>query len=289
MDRLGRQTYGLYAVSPLQRAIIPVWQKRIIQAIDGMWRWANVPREHHKLNADMFSLDKWPGLPIEEAIEKAKALAQSTVNEYTAGIESKVPDQGYVTLGTVDILPIEHSSTSYMQPNELLNQISDQIWGAVNIPKSVVMGTSDSSFASEVLISNYTSIKILQIAEKVGWMILENTKKRLRSIDSSYPIEFLDIKLDFTLAATEIDQIKKMSAMAVSGIYTYDECRDVTKHQSLEPEQYNKLVKSGSTLNESGEYESDEPDPSYPETSHTRNSRPTGAGMSKAEKSVSSK
>lgn len=286
-DKRKRKTFGLYAVSPLQRAIIPVWQKRIIMAIDAMWRWANVPRDHHKLNSEMYSLDKFSAAGgIDEMISAAKKSAEADCQSYSDMLASKLPDQGYVTLDTVSIEPIEHATAGYMAPNELFTQITDQIWGAINVPKSIVTGVSANSYASELLISNYTNTKVMQIAKKVSKPILENIKKRLLRIDPSYPVEYLDIKLDFTLAATEIDQVKKSVAMAGSGIYTYDECRAVTKHPNLKKEQYGQLVRNGATIGADGDYE--DPEPKYPDTPQSRNQRPTTPGMSKAEKSTSS-
>ena len=29
--------------------------------IDLLWRWSNVPREHHKLSSELFTLDKFEG------------------------------------------------------------------------------------------------------------------------------------------------------------------------------------------------------------------------------------
>lgn len=286
-DSRGRMTYGMYAVSPLQRAIIPVWQKRIIMAIDAMWRWANVPRDHHKLDAEMYSLDKFSGAGgMQEMMDAARKAAERDCNAYADMVSAKLPDQGYVTLNSVEITPIEHPTAGYMAPNELFNQITDQIWGAINVPKSIVTGVSANSYASELLISNYTNTKITQIAKKVSKPVLENIKKRLKKIEPSYPVEYLKIKLDFTLAATEIDQVKKSVAMAGSGCYTYDECRAVTKHPVLKKEQYGQLVQAGAKVGTDGDYE--DPEPKYPDTPQSRNSRPTGVGMSKAEKSTSS-
>jgi len=286
-DKRGRMTFGLYAVSPLQRAIIPVWQKRIIMAIDAMWRWANVPRDHHTLNSEMYSLDKFAAAGgIDEMIAAAKKSAEVDCQSYADMISAKLPDQGYVTLDTVKITPIEHATAGYMAPNELFTQITDQIWGAINVPKSIVTGVSENSYASELLISNYTNTKVMKIAKKVSKPILENIKKRLLQIDSSYPVEYLDIKLDFTLAATEIDQVKKAAALGTTGCYTYDEVRSVTKHPKLKKEQYGQLVRAGATIGSDGNYE--DPEPKYPDTPQSRNQRPTTPGMSKSEKSTGS-
>ena len=62
-DSKGRSTFGIYSISPLQRCIIPIWMKRQIFIIETMWRWANVPREHHTIEAEAYKLNLYPGTP----------------------------------------------------------------------------------------------------------------------------------------------------------------------------------------------------------------------------------
>ena len=287
-DRFGRKTYGLYATSPCQRAIIPVWNSRIIKSIDSMWRWANVPVDHHKLSSLMYSLDKFPIGDMDERMASASAAAELDCTNYANNIASKTPDQHIITTDGVEIVPIEHSTAGYMQPNDLLEQINTQIWSAMNIPKFVVTGTSDSSYASELLISNYMEAKIVEITRKVMKPILENTRKRLALLypGKNFPVDYLQTNVDFALAATEIDKVKKSVAMAGGEIYTYDECRKPTGHSTLKPDQYNKIVRKGRDIEPDGTYKVGENESIYPDTSTSRNQRPTSPGMSKAEKST---
>jgi len=280
-DRLCRLTYGLYPVSPLQRAIIPVWQKSIIIAIDAMWRWANVPRDHHKLNSEMFSLDKFPGSDMVSVVDQSIKAADKVIKAYAAEVSAKAPDQGYVTLDTVTIEPLEHANAGYMAPNDLLTQISDQVWGAIAIPKSIVTGVSGNSYASELTIANYTNTMILHLAGRATIPILENMKKRLQSYNKGYPVDYLKVKLEFKLATTELDEIKRGAAMASTNCYTIDECRNETGHSHLDPKDYDKMpgaVNAASSMKN---------EMNYPDTPQSANQRPTVAGMSKAEKSVS--
>jgi len=302
-DSRGRQTFGLYAVSPLQRAILPVWQSRIIRVLDIIWRWANVPRDHHQLNSEMYDLINFPVGTPQERLEEAAKAAKTDCETYAKSISGKAPGHDIVTTDAVAISPIEHTTATYMAPNDLLKQAEAQIWDSHGIPKSVVTGVSDSSYASEVLISNYTAGVIVQMTEIVSKPLVENMRKRLLRLypDKHFPVKYLTAKIDYTLAATEIDNVKKSVAMGGSELYTYDECRDETGHSPLKKEDYNKIVRKGVRLDDKGEYEEPEPEvyqagtgkkvsgsaTKYPDTPHSRESRPTGVGMSNAEKSTS--
>ena len=157
-DRLGRCTYGVYSISPLHRAVLSIWWKRQVQIIDLLWRARNVPREHHAVKADVFSLNQFDGKDWQTKRVNAQVAAMQWMKDYTLSLQKQAPDAGYVTLDTVDIKYISPNS-SYMQTNELYQQIEDQIWTALNIPPSVVNGQGTSSYASELVISNYVSAK----------------------------------------------------------------------------------------------------------------------------------
>lgn len=288
-DILGRSTFGLYAVSPLQRLITTVWQMRIITVVDLMSRIANVPRDHHKLNAEMYSLDKYPG-DFQEKVNSAKSMAAADCESHARKISGMMPDEHVVSLNTLEISPIEHSNVKYMGQNEIINQLSDKIWTSINVPKSIVTGISSSSYASELIMTNHAAIKIKDITAKVSEPILENMKKKLKALNSNYPVEYLRVKMDFSLANTDIDNVRQMSAMSVSHCYTYDECRAKTKTPALRKEQYGQLVSQNGTIGDDGNYEIPENTGlKYPDTSQSKNQRPTMAGMSSSEKAMSSK
>lgn len=236
LDSKGRQTFGLYAVSPLQRAVIPVWQKRQIMIIDILWRWSNVPRDHHKLDMEMFTLDKFPGTKEEKQIAAQRAV-NSMIAAYASALESKVPDQGYVTTSAVDILPIEHSSSNYMSPNEAISQLTDQLWGALGVPKSIVTGASGNSYASELIISNYTAVKIISVANTIADIILDNIRRRLLLLNKKYPVDLLEAKMKFELANSRLERYRQMAIMASLGCYTEDEVRAVDDSPPLAADQ----------------------------------------------------
>jgi len=240
-DLRGRQTFGLYAVSPLKRAVIPVWQKRQITIIDILWRWSNVPRDHHTLDMEMFTLDKFVGTKDEKMVA-AQSAVNNMIAAYAKALEDKVPDQGYVTTSAIKITPIEHSSSNYMAPNDIILQITDQLWGATGVPKSIVTGSSSNSYASELIVSNYMAVKVIATANNILDVIIDNIKKRLLLINARYPVDLLEAKLKFELANTKLERYRQEAVMAGIGVYTEDEIRAVDDYAPLAEDQRKNIV-----------------------------------------------
>lgn len=241
-DLLNRQTYGVYSLSPLQRAILPVWWKRQTMIIDIMWRWRNVPREHHKLDSSMFTLDKFSGSKSEK-ITAAQNSATTTIASYIETMKNQDPDTGYVTLDNVDINTIRQSS-SYMQTNELMKQLDEKTWIALNIPESIVNGKNTGSYASELVVSNYVTAKVIQIAEKFKPTLLGLIRERVLAIDDSLPVHKLDIKLELMMAASKMELYRQAAIMASIGVFTDTEIRELTQHGPLTDDMRNEIVKS---------------------------------------------
>lgn len=268
-DNLGRRTFGFYSVSPLERTIMNVWWKRQITTLDVLWRYRNLPRDHHKIKADVYSLDKYSGADWATKRSKAKMDADSFISTYTAAIASQAPDQGYVSLDTVNIERIGGNSAN-LGTNELLKQIEDHIWTALNIAPSTVNGTGAGSYASELVISNYVSGKVVQLAGKAKPVLLDLMRKRLLEIDSSFPVAELDMKLELTMAASQMENVRQMTLMASVPIFTENELREQVGKEPLADEQRDSIVvtKSGATTGQA-EKQEDLDNPDYPNTPET--------------------
>jgi hypothetical protein len=213
--------------------------------LDILARQGALPREHHKISAEMFNLNFFSGTP-EEKLTKATAAIKSFIDTYAEDIKTKTPDQGYVTLDTTTIDTINNGGgANYLQTNELISQINDQIWAALNMPKSMISGESSSSYSSELIIANYVCQKVLQIANKVKPIVLNNVRKRLTLMNSAYPVDKLDIKIELDIVSTEIEKMRKMAIMGQLGIFTETELREMVGKDPLRPEQRDELVKTG--------------------------------------------
>lgn len=243
-DSRGRSTYGIYSSSPLHRTILPVWWKRQTMIIDIMWRFRNVPREHHKISAEMFSLDKYVG-DMTTRRTSAMADAKTFLDNYVDTIKNQMPDQGYATLDTVSIDVIDNGTAKYMQPNELIDQTNNQIWAALNMPKSMISGESTSSYASELVIANYVTQKVNQLTNKIKPVILKVLRARLKRLNSSYPVDKLDLKMELSIASTELEVFREMAIMADVGVFTESEIREKGKYKPLREDQRDGLVVKG--------------------------------------------
>jgi hypothetical protein len=243
-DTRGRSTYGVYSSSPLHRTILPVWWKRQTMIIDIMWRYRNVPREHHKISAEMFSLDKYLG-DISTRRASAMADAKTFLDTYVETIQNQMPDQGYATLDTVDISVIDNGSAKYMQPNDLIDQTNNQIWAALNMPKSMISGESTSSYASELVIANYVTQKVNQLTNKIKPVILKVLRARLKKLNSTYPVDTLDLKMELSIASTELEVFREMAIMADVGVFTESEIREKGKYRPLRDDQRDSIVSKG--------------------------------------------
>lgn len=161
----------------------------------------------------------------------------SAINSWSAKLHLDAPDQKYVTSSNITIDPIEHNGSSYMDSNGLLTQINDGIWDGIGMPKSVIRGKSDGSYASELVIASGASLFIEQIAKKIARVVLENMRERLLLINPSYPVKQLDIKISFELAQSRLEKMKNVQLMKEAGIFTMTEAREEVDSPPLTEQQ----------------------------------------------------
>ena len=248
LDRRNRQTFGIYGISPLQRCIIPIWMKRQVYIIETIWRWANVPREHHIVNAEAFNVALFPGTPVQKRKAADKAM-RAYIHQYAESLKKLGPDQKHVTSSNVTIANLEHAGSSYMDSSALFEQIDTSVWDAIGMPPSVIRGQSDGSYASELIIASGASLRVEQIAKKIGKVILENTKERLLQINQNYPVNHLDIKIHFELAASRLEKLKTGQLMKDIGVFTPVEIREEIGYAPLTEQQIKEdgIVTNGNT------------------------------------------
>ncbi len=272
-DNMGRITYGVYSISPLLRTQIPTQMKRQSLIIDLLWRSLNVPREHHKIASDIFSLDKYEGSPTQRR-EQAVRDAQSAMASYTDKLKKRTPDQGYVTLDTTDIKTVE-TKTSHLDTNDLVKQYDDKIWTAMNMAPSLVNGQGSSSYASELVISGYVSTKIIQLAEKIKMPILHIIRNRILEIDNTLPVERLDMKFELVMASSKLELFRQLAIMVDAGVFTEDELRELVEYLPLTEDQRGQVVKNGTyetvkeAANDAVKGGGFTKNPDYPETPHS--------------------
>ena len=281
-DSKGRKTFGIYSISPLHRTILPIWEKRQITIIDVIWRWRNVPREHHQIDASFFDLGKYPG-NIEQRRKAANADLDKVIASYSNTLKNQTPDQGYVTSSAVKIDSIDHSA-SYLSTNDRIIQNSDQVWTSLSIPRSVIAGGSGGSYSSDLVLSTYVANKIEQLANKIKPIILDNIRKRLLAIKSSYPVDDMDIKIEFVMANSKIELARQMVMMKDVGIFTETELRNLLGYLELREDQRQYIVNAISQSPEPTIPAGAQP----PETPHSDSQHSTDAGTATVNRSLRS-
>lgn len=236
-DMMGRKTFNMYSLSPMHRAVLPVWWKRQMMIIDVLWRYQNVPRPHYTLKSENFmGSGTFTGTTIAEREQQRQTEFNTLMSSITDTIKKQDPSQGLVSSDLLDSKMLE-SRSQYTNPNDLMSQIKADIYTGLNIPPSVVDGSGSGSYASELVISNYVSSKVIYLAERIKPMILDNLRERLLTINRSYPVDKLDIKLELTIAESNLDVYRMCLLMKQSELYTPDEIREVSGHAPLTEEQ----------------------------------------------------
>lgn len=235
-DAKGRSTFGIYGTSPLHRCVVPIWMKRQLYIIEALWRWANVPREHHKISADAFNLMLYQGT-AEQRRKSAEADFRKFADRYASDVKNQEPDSAYITSSNIEISNIEHTASAYMQSNELLKQIDESVWDGLSVPKSVIRGKSDGSYASELVVASGISSRVEQVAKKIGRVLLINMRQRLLKINPQYPVRHLDISISFELAQSRLEKMKQMQILGSLGAFTMTEVRAEGDHPALTDDQ----------------------------------------------------
>jgi len=258
-DLLGRYTFGVWSISPLETLKSLVLWKHQMLYTDILWRMRNVPREHHKLDLSMFSPDLYSG-SIQERISKARQDAKRVLEEYANNVKYLKPDQGYITSKDVEITYVEPRSTNYRDPNELLNQISDFILSAIGIHPGAVKGKSASSYAGELIVKGYTGL----VAQNLCRVIAEQLDNQLLG-GAREPVCFLELDIDRS------ERVRQAAILARLGIMTINELRQYLGLKPIEggdviPE----LQMRGRPVGTPEEDNKQSPWPSYPTTPESR-------------------
>ena len=191
--------------------------------IDVLWRWRMVPHEHHKISSSLFDISRYSGT-IEERRQKATQDAETTIRNYITKLKTQAPDQGYVTTDNIDIGVVE-SKTKFMESNELLAQLDEKVWQALNLPESTVSGRARGSYASELVSSSFVGIKVSALMAKIEPVLLDILRRRVKTVDKSLPYDRLRLEYGFELEAAKIEKFRAASIMASLGAFTLEEIR----------------------------------------------------------------
>ena len=289
-DCKGRVTYGIYGVSPLRRAIVSVWYRRIVMSNDAAWREKAFPREVHQLSAESFNTTNFTGTP-KSKMEQAQSAASSAIEQHRSNISGITPDQPLVMLDTTDVKIVEPTNATHLEANAVIGQMTDSIFCAIGMPRSIVEGKSSSNYAGELIIYSHANDKIAQVANKISRAIIIAMKRKLLLMNAEYPVDLLDITTSFDLAANPLENAKIAQLMYAMGTFTDDEIRaqmkfkPLTNDQKAEIKKRNDMMaanKQKSVINNGGQSgATSDGNVKYPTTPQSANQQPSDLGDSK--------
>jgi len=248
-DILGRYTYGVWSVSPIEPLVPRLYWKLAALRTDILLRRKIVPREHIKLDLSMFDPNQFEGKTREERIRKARQAAQKFVNEIIQdlGKPLKEPDQSYVTDKDVEIDYVEPRKVTYADPSPLFDQINQSIFAAIGPIETAVTGRGRRTFATELVISSYVTICAETIADIIREQLVELIRRHIRV---KYPGEFseddldkIDVKIQLILGIERGEVARQVAVLRTTGLFTMDELRAIAGAPPLSPSQREELLK----------------------------------------------
>lgn len=224
-DRLGRLTFGIYSISPVEPLIPTIAWKFSITETDILWRSRNVPREVHKLDFSHVDLSKVSG-SLEERISKVKSIIEEELRSYANKLKDKKPDQGWVIPKDVEIEYVEPKSVTYLKPNELVAQLEQEICIALGFPYSLLT-TGAKGYASEFINSSLTSIMARMLCQKIAEALKPFVEKKSK-------VNGLKLKLSPAAQHERGELIRQIAVMVSTGLFTANEIRELLGYPPFE-------------------------------------------------------
>ena len=289
-DTVGRLTFGVWSLSPLEPLKPRLYWKLAVLIDDIILRHRLVPREHHKLDLSAFDPNLFAGETLEDRIRKAKEAARKHIDEYKRTIAQplKEVDKSYITGKDVEITYVEPRHVTYIDPNPLLDQISRSIMAAIGAPEAAVTGRGRGTYATELVVASYAALCAEAIADIIKEKVLELVR---RSIRAKYRNRFtdedlnkIDIRIKLMLGFEKSEAVRRAAVMATTGIATIEELRnEVGLLRPLTEEEKQRLSnnmtsKRGRNIAERTQADilsdyirrREEPEPVTPESEHQR-------------------
>lgn len=289
-DLLGRYTFGVWSTSPLLPLKLTVLYKRSSTLDDMAWRHKMLPREQHLLPMDAFMPENFEGDTPEEQMAAAKTAAQTEFLDYATQMKEIQSDENYITPDTIKIEMIEPRSTTYKDPNQLIDQQNRTIHRALGLPP--MTGDSTASYAYGLIVSSYATVRAKNVAEHIKsvfepflrsqlilWSKAGNFKQDgAMVVFTEEDVEKVNIKLQLILDKDRFELVRQASMMSQMDCYTRQEIRDTTGHGPLDDKELPNVVRAPAanikTPAEVGvdEYKrgSDRGDPGHPSTPVSR-------------------
>lgn len=231
-DILGRFTFGVWSVSPIEPLKARLLWKLAILINDIVLRQKLVPREHHKLDLSAFDPALFAGETLDDRIRAAKTAATTHINQYKTDVTDPLRevDKSYITDKQIEIGFVEPKNVTYIDPNPLMDQISRSIAVATGSPESIATGRGRGTYASELVVASYVSACVEALADIIKTQLVKLVRRSIRiQYKEKYTDEDLDkidIRIRSMLGLEKGEATRRAAIMEATGIATLDELRN---------------------------------------------------------------
>ena len=236
-DRYNRLTLGIFNDPPLEALTSTIIWRFSILINDMLWRDVNVPREHHQLPSEPFNARLFSGDTYEAQLAAAQGAADAATLAYAKKLEGRRVDRGYVTLNNVKIDVVE-SKITYNAPNNLIDQLNQDVFGSIGVPESAILGRSRGTYATELALESYLLVKAEFLATKLAERFVKLAKRHLDvKTNKSFVDLYHKIEYDVQLIFFPREMSRTVSIMRETGLFTNTELRAKFGYLPLTEEQ----------------------------------------------------
>ena len=238
-DAMGRYTQGVWSRSPFKAVVQTWWWKQEIIWGDMLAREQMMPVQHHQIDVDWIA-EMNPAPPsgwTKTQVEWVMELQNQVLKNYEDMLANRKPDQPLISSNKVSVDIRESKATSYMQANDVIDQLDSKHAIALGIPISIVSSDS-SSFASDVIRTSHATVTTDRYIEVISHAMLDYLKEVLLERYPSYSKQIKSLRINHQLSLDK-DQDMMMRRAAVGDsmkIFHPDELRTMAGFPNILPD-----------------------------------------------------
>jgi len=238
-DILGRKTFGVWSLSPLDSLRDRVLWKQLIVLTDALVRNKIVPREIFKVDLSSFSPEFFEGETLEDRLDAARKAAKKYAEKVAKDFGSVPAGRGYVIDKTSDVELLEPSGGVKLASETLQDRINRSIADAFGL--TYERGT----YATELVALSYAVLLPQWIVYRIKTKLLEIIREHIalshRGVFSEEDFAKVDLKTSLNLDIMKGELIRMVAVLASTGIATRQELRAMLDMDPLTEDQLKDL------------------------------------------------
>lgn len=243
-DIRNRDTFGIYSYPPIAPLVrMKNWKDDTIET-DKRWKKKLLPRDHWRVDVSDINPVTFLGTTPEEKLKNAKAEADKRMKAVADVADSPNPDQSVITTNSVESLILEPNSTSYVIPNQTIDQINESLGSTTGVPQAYLGGRSDG-YAGLTSVNAINNIRMEVLVGKIKKAAERLIKKHLKIAHPDLGEEVIDrLTIQASTKSPQLDlEISKVILNYVgSGLFSAHELRKMAGYSNVVQEPYKNEV-----------------------------------------------